>query len=203
MNVASAAEKGGTLTKQAYQNLVSGEVILGGKNAKVTIIEYSDMECPFCIRHHRETFPLIQKNFQKSVNFIWKNNRGVNHDGTEKKAIAALCVKKVAPSKYYTVIHEILSKSNEKKWTLYDTKKLTVNLSKFVPVKKLTEFQSCIKEQKTKKEFEQETKEAESYNLLGTPGFILIHNTTRKYTIIEWAYPYNTFKEAIQKLLKN
>lgn len=115
MNIVSAAEKGGTLTKPAYQNIVSGEVILGGKNAKITIIEYSDMECPFCIRYHRETFPLIQKNFQKSVNFIWKNNRGVNHDGTEKKAIAALCVKKVAPSKYYTVIHEILSKSNEKK----------------------------------------------------------------------------------------
>jgi protein-disulfide isomerase len=65
----------GTLTKSEYQSLVSGEVKLGAKNATVTIVEFSDMECPYCIRHHRETFPLIQKNFQKSVNFIWKNSR--------------------------------------------------------------------------------------------------------------------------------
>lgn len=112
---ASAETIMGTLTKKEYQSLVSGEVKLGSKNAKITIIEYSDFECPFCIRHHRETFPQIQKNFSKTVNFIWKNNRGVNHDGTEAKAIAVLCVREHAPSKYYTAIHDILSKSNEKK----------------------------------------------------------------------------------------
>jgi protein-disulfide isomerase len=181
-----------TLSKKEYQSIVSGEVILGAKNANITIIEYSDLECPFCIRHHRETFPRIQKNFSKTVNFIWKNNRWVNHPGTEAKAIAVLCVKEHAPSNYYSAIHEILDKSNEKQWKLYDTKKLSTNLGKLISSKKLVNFQSCIKE----------TNEAELYNLGGTPGFIVINNTTRKYTIIEWAYPYDTFKNTIQELMK-
>jgi protein-disulfide isomerase len=75
MSVIVSADTQGTLTQHEYQSLISGEAILGTKNAKITIIEYSDLECPFCIQHHRETFPKIQKNFQKSVNFIWKNNR--------------------------------------------------------------------------------------------------------------------------------
>ena len=35
----------------------------GNADAQVALIEYSDYECPFCIRHFRETMPLIEKNY--------------------------------------------------------------------------------------------------------------------------------------------
>jgi protein-disulfide isomerase len=196
--VSAASNIGWTLTKKEYQSIISGEVILGAKNATITIIEYSDLECPFCIRHHKETFPRIQKNFAKTINFIWKNNRWVNHPGTEAKAIAILCVKEHAPSKYYSAIHEILSKNE----SLYDVKQLSSNLGKLVSTKKLAEFQSCVRGKRTKATFEKETQEAQAYQLDGTPGFLIINNTTREYTTILWAYPYDTFREAIKKLSK-
>ncbi|NQW03127.1 MAG: thioredoxin domain-containing protein [Acidobacteria bacterium] len=36
---------------------------MGNPDALVALVEFSDYECPFCIRHFRETMPLIQKNY--------------------------------------------------------------------------------------------------------------------------------------------
>ena len=36
---------------------------LGDKNAKITIVEFSDFECPFCRRYFTETFPQLKKDY--------------------------------------------------------------------------------------------------------------------------------------------
>ncbi|MDP2638073.1 MAG: thioredoxin domain-containing protein, partial [Candidatus Levybacteria bacterium] len=36
---------------------------LGEKNAKVTIIEFADLECPFCKRYFTDAFPQIKKDY--------------------------------------------------------------------------------------------------------------------------------------------
>lgn len=55
------------------------------------------MECPFCIRQYHSTklFPTLLSQYKDKIGIAFKNNRGVNHPGTEAKAIAALCAKKV------------------------------------------------------------------------------------------------------------
>ncbi len=55
----------------------SGSVIEGNPDAKISVIEYSDMECPFCIKQYHDT-KIKEQLFQKygeGVNFIYKNNR--------------------------------------------------------------------------------------------------------------------------------
>src|SRR5437868_2511913 len=37
--------------------------ILGDKNAPVTLVEFSDYECPFCKRHYDQTYPELKKNY--------------------------------------------------------------------------------------------------------------------------------------------
>lgn len=55
------------------------------------------MECPFCVRQYHQTKleESLTKKYGDKIAFAFKNNRGVNHEGTEAKAIGALCAKKV------------------------------------------------------------------------------------------------------------
>ena len=48
----------------------------GTKDALITVIEYSDMECPFCLKQYHDT-QLKEKllaQYGSGVNFVFKNN---------------------------------------------------------------------------------------------------------------------------------
>ncbi|HXB98889.1 MAG TPA: thioredoxin domain-containing protein [Terriglobales bacterium] len=52
---------------------VSGRPTRGNKNAKVTIVNYDDFECPFCARMHSTLFPGLFKEYGDRVLFIYKD----------------------------------------------------------------------------------------------------------------------------------
>jgi len=54
---------------------VQGDPSMGSRTAPVTIVEFSDFECPYCKRFHDETFPLLKKNYidKGLVKFIHKD----------------------------------------------------------------------------------------------------------------------------------
>jgi len=45
---------------------LDGARVAGAKNAKVTMVEFADYQCPFCARHFRETFSLIEKDYLRT-----------------------------------------------------------------------------------------------------------------------------------------
>ena len=47
-----------------------GRVIFGNKDAPVTIIEYSDFQCPYCSRGY-QTVQEVRKNYGDKVSDIW------------------------------------------------------------------------------------------------------------------------------------
>jgi len=52
---------------------VSGRPTRGNKDAKVTVVNYDDFECPFCSRMHSTLFPGIFKEYGDRVQFIYKD----------------------------------------------------------------------------------------------------------------------------------
>jgi protein-disulfide isomerase len=52
---------------------VSGRPTRGNKNAKVTVVNYDDFECPFCARMHSTLFPGLFKEYGDRVLFIYKD----------------------------------------------------------------------------------------------------------------------------------
>jgi hypothetical protein len=66
-----------TLSQEEIALLKKDAVIEGDKNAEVTLIEYSDMECPFCIRQHNEEKAIenVRAKYGNKVNSTFKHNR--------------------------------------------------------------------------------------------------------------------------------
>jgi protein-disulfide isomerase len=54
---------------------IAGAPVQGSADAPVTLIEFADYECPFCIRHFTQTMPMIEANYIKSgkVRYVFRD----------------------------------------------------------------------------------------------------------------------------------
>jgi protein-disulfide isomerase len=55
----STTSKTTTAAKSALQGIPQSGLSLGSPNAPVTIVEFADLQCPFCTQYHRDVFPTI------------------------------------------------------------------------------------------------------------------------------------------------
>ena len=53
---------------------ISGRPIRGNPNAKVTVINFDDLECPFCARMHESLFPATLDRYKNLVRFVYKDD---------------------------------------------------------------------------------------------------------------------------------
>src|SRR5260221_113503 len=81
----------------------------GPANAKVTIVEFSDFQCPYCEMFFQRTYPLLQKNYGDKVRFVFRNYpiSGL-HPDADRAAYAAACAKE--QNKFWEY-HDVLFKN--------------------------------------------------------------------------------------------
>ena len=73
---------------------VEGAQFLGQKNATVTVVEFSDYQCPFCARHVQQTLPLLRKEYVDTgkVKYVFRDHPLESiHPAAFKAAEAARC----------------------------------------------------------------------------------------------------------------
>jgi len=72
---------------------IAADPYKGSTEAPVTIIEYTDYQCPYCGRHARGVLPLIQKNYvdKGKVRYVLRDYPLPFHKQAEKAAEAAHC----------------------------------------------------------------------------------------------------------------
>lgn len=186
---------------EKLDKMINEASLQGNKNANIVVIEYSDMECPFCIKQYQNTqlWPKLQEKYGDKVAFAFKNNRGVNHPGTEAKSLGALCAKKLggdsAYIKFYTTVMDGSSQGS-----VYDVARLP-EAAKAAGVDEKA-WKDCVDTKSTLSIFDAETEEAQGFNLGGTPGTLIINLKTGKYATIEGAYPLTSFVSKIDSLMQ-
>lgn len=176
--------------------------IEGNKDAKITVIEYSDLECPFCIRQFKEgTIKKVHEKYGDKVNSVFKNFRGVPHENAEIEAVAALCAGQVGGAEKYAAYYQsILGRSNGGNGTGF-SKDALVPLAKELGLD-TKKFGACYDSKATIARFDAETSEGRKLGVQGTPGSVIINNETGEYELVSGAYPVSEFERVIDKLLK-
>ena len=145
------------------------EVIFGDKDAPITIIEYSDYNCPSCAQFHDEILPLLIKNYINTgkVNFVYRDVTLIGRSITESAVNASLCVRKQLSIKdHLNFINDIYLAPRPR------NAETIQNLSQDLKVNK-GKLNACIQNQKYKSKIQANNRHSLDVAIQGTPTFIM------------------------------
>ena len=185
---------------------IDDDPVLGDKNAPVTVIEFSDYECPFCKRHFDQTHQELVKKYIETgkVKLVFKDFPLSFHDPmATKEAVAANCAREQGGDKKYFEFHDEIFKrtisngnglNDEKIQTI--AKDLGLNTGKFT---------TCLSNQAQTDEVKKDIADGTAAGASGTPTF-LIGKTTSNGEIdgelLIGAQPFAAFQAVIDPMLQ-
>lgn len=169
--------------------------IRGAANAKVTIIEYVDLECPYCKQFH-PTLQQIMKDYPQDVRWVFRHAPLINlHRKAPAEANAAECAGE--QGKFWEFVDGVfaVTPSNDG----LDASQLPV-IAKKAGVKNIPQFQKCMDDGKYNALIQAEFNDAVKAGALGTPYSILMNDQGEK-AYLKGAYPLNAVRAYIDTLL--
>jgi len=167
---------------------VDDDPVKGSASAPVTIIEFSDFQCPFCSRFWKDTLPLIEENYIKTgkAKLVYRDFPLGFHPQGLPAAEAAECANE--QGKFWEMHDKIyanqdsMSIDSYKKWA----KDLGLDASK---------FSQCLDSEKYKAEVLKDQSDGQAAGVSGTPTFYI--NGVQ----VVGAQPYDAFKQVIDSEL--
>jgi protein-disulfide isomerase len=173
--------------------------VRGDRKARILLIEYSDLECPFCKRFH-PTAQRIVDEYKGQVAWVYRHfPLDQIHPKADKEAEATECAYELAGDegfwKMTDKIFEVTPSNNG--LNLDDLPKLAseagLNQNK---------FKSCLDSGKYKAHVEADYQSGIKAGVTGTPGNILLDTKTGKTKLIPGALPFESFRTEIDNMLK-
>ncbi len=184
-----------------YARIFKDSYVEGNKDAKITLVEYSDLECPYCIlQRDNKTIQNLQAKYGKSVNVIYKALNLAGHPGADQKGWASLCVAKLGGTEKYAKFYGAILDGSEVRGPAFSLDKLSA-LAKEVGVDQ-KKFDTCYANKETETLYKEYTKEALYFKVDGTPTTMIINNETKKYDFVRGAADIANFTPIIDTLLK-
>ncbi len=166
---------------------------LGEEDAEVTLIEFTDYQCPFCGRHYKNTFEQIKKNYVDTgkIKYVLRDYPLGFHKQAQKASEATECADD--QGKFWEM-HSMLfenQQSLEIDALKGYAKDLELNES---------EFNDCLDSGKYEEEVKKDFNDGRAAGITGTPGFILL-DKEGKGSKISGAQPFSSFQSAIDAAL--
>lgn len=173
--------------------------IFGASDALVSIIEYSDFECPYCKRFHPTVAEAVEA-YAGKVNWVYRHfPLSFHNPGAQKQAEASECVAEL--------------KGNDAFWSftdaIYERTKAGGNGFPLAALRPLAEevgvdgaaFLECLNSDRMAKKVQEDMAEGTQVGISGTPGSIIINNKTGEVAVASGAWPLDRLKATIDSLI--
>jgi protein-disulfide isomerase len=170
-----------------YNIPTEGYPSLGPADAKITIVEFSDFQCPYCRRFQQETYQALLDAYPRQIRFVYRNLPlpPTMHPDAMSAAVASLCAN---DQNAYWAYHDKLFSSEtlgEKTYIQYATD-LGLNVE---------EFTACLSSGKHDEFIKQDTDFSTKLGVQSTPTFFV------NGLAIVGAQPLSSFQQLIDKEL--
>ena len=175
---------------------VDDDAFIGNERAKVTIVEFSDFQCPFCRTFWNGAYQQIKKEYIDTgkARFVYRDFPLSFHPAAMPAAQASQCAKD--QGKFWEM-HDKMFSEQEKlgqgtiQFGVSDIKKWASQIGLDT-----NKFNQCLDSEKYKLEVEKDMADGSAYGVSGTPTLYINGNP------VVGAQPFLVFKEIIESELK-
>ncbi len=171
--------------------------MLGSKDAPLTIVEFTDYQCPFCQRFHATTFPELKKNYIDTgkVRFYSRDMPLDFHPNAMRAAQAARCAREQGQ---FWQLREVMSSSPDK----LDLENLVADAANLKM--DTNAFRACVSGGKYKDAVQSDVMEAMRIGANGTPSFVIGKSTPEGVDgeLMVGALPYPMFDAKLKDVSK-
>ena len=179
---------------------VDGEPVKGDKNARLTLVEFSEYQCPFCGKHYRDTMPQLDKEYIQTgkVRLVFRDlPLETIHKNAFKAAEAAGCAGE--QGKFWEMHDRLFENQKALEPAMLAEHAEAIGLD-------AKKFQTCLDGGKFADEIRKDIADANRMGITGTPtsviGLTQLNDPKIKVLkVIRGAQGYNTFKAAFDELL--
>ncbi len=185
ISATASAQQVQTVTR--YDVPVDDDPMLGPKDAAITIIEFSDYECPYCRKWHTETFARLLKTFPGQIRFVYRDFPLSNiHPNAAPAAQAANCAGE--QGKYWEYSEKLFSGQYGLGSQAYRQYASDLGLD-------AAAFDECVSSGRYQEEVTADLEWAANLGVRSTPTFFI------NGIPLVGAQPFEVFKQVIEKEL--
>ena len=193
-------------TKQVAEPVkisMDNDPIIGNPDAPITIVEFSDFQCPFCARFHIQTLPLLLEEYieQGKVKLVFRDFPIQSiHPNALPASVAAECAN---DQNKFREMHDTLFE-NQNNWNNLETIDALSLFSQYASDIQLDQelFDLCLNSGKHIPEIQNDLNDGRDYGVSGTPGFF-VGNDQIGFVELKGAQPFESFKKVIDAQLNS
>lgn len=172
--------------------------VKGNRNADVMLIEYSDLECPYCKQFH----PTLQQaldEYGDKIGWVYRHFPLTFHTNAQKEAEASECAWELGGNDAFWKFSDTIFDRTTSNGTGFAISKLTP-LAGEIGLD-ATKFQACLDSEKYKDYVTNQETEGTKAGVTGTPGTFIINKKGEAW-LVPGALPYSSLKQTIDEALK-
>jgi protein-disulfide isomerase len=189
----AAADRGAALVEL---RLPAGEPALGHASAPLTMVEFTDYQCPYCRRFQAEVWPKLKHDYIDTgkLRFIARDLPLDIHASAGPASEAAHCAGE--QGKFWAMHAALLAGAADFASGGIERRASALGLDR-------TRFEECVRAQRYAQAIEAHVREADAAGIEGTPGFIIgrvVHGGLEGVRV-DGALPYEQFDALLRQLL--
>lgn len=174
--------------------------VLGDLAAEVSLIEYSDFECPFCKRFHGSPGS-VMKRYPGRVNWVFRHFPLSFHEpAARREAIAAECAAELGGNEVFFKYADTLFRDTRSNGQGLPEDKSPDAIASQLGLE-AGRFSSCLASAGAAKRVDEDLADGTATGITGTPTTVVRNNRTGASVAIVGAQPAEVLAAAVQKLL--
>lgn len=195
------AEKQGQQQAEVVTISADDDPVIGDPDAPITIIEFSDFQCPFCERFSTQTLPILQEEYidKGLVKLVYRDFPIQSiHPNAVVTALAAECAHE--QDGFKGMHDKLFEKQGEwKSVTAQDIVGVLTGYASDIGIDS-DEFETCLVMGRHVDDIRGDLEDGRAYGVSGTPGFF-VGNDQIGYVSMQGAQPFDSFKRVIDAQL--